>query len=167
MRLAQIDRILSLEKGEAITAVKGLALSEEYLKDHFPRFPVMPGVLMLESMFQAAMYLLRASDDFAHSMVVLKEARNFKFNGFVQPGDQLVVTAKIQSVKDGVYKIKTEGQIAGKPAVSGIMFLEQFNLADRGTGAAATDDHMISEFKKNYQRLFDQINNPVSTAVDG
>ena len=53
MRFTLIDRITELKPGVSITAVKGLTLAEEYLQDHFPRFPVMPGVLMLEAMFQA------------------------------------------------------------------------------------------------------------------
>ncbi len=160
MRFTQIDRIVALKKGDSITAIKGLALSEEYLQDHFPRFPVMPGVLMLESIFQASMYLIRATDDFAYSMVVMKESRNFKFNGFVQPGDQLVVECKIQSEKDGIIKLKTEGKIDGKTAVSGFMFLERFNLVDRKTGAEATDAYMRHQFRRNFLRLFDQLNKP-------
>ena len=64
MRFSQIDRILEMQPGERLTAVKTLSLSEEYLKDHFPRFPVLPGVLMLEAAFQAAMYLVRYQEDF-------------------------------------------------------------------------------------------------------
>ncbi|MBX3417216.1 MAG: beta-hydroxyacyl-ACP dehydratase [Pirellulaceae bacterium] len=158
MRFAQIDRILSLEPGKSITAVKGLALSEEYLKDHFPRFPVMPGVLMLESIFQASMYLVRVTEDFRHSMVVLKESRNFRFNGFVQPGHQLVVNATIQSETDNITKLKTEGLIDGKPSVGGVLFLERFNLADRDMAAEATDNHMRNQFRINYARLLDQLN---------
>lgn len=158
MRFAQIDRILSLEPGKSITAVKGLALSEEYLKDHFPRFPVMPGVLMLESIFQASMYLVRVTEDFRHSMVVLKESRNFRFNGFVQPGHQLVVNATIQSETDNITKLKTEGLIDGKPSVGGVLFLERFNLADRDMAAEATDNHMRNQFRISYARLLDQLN---------
>lgn len=158
MRFAQIDRILSLEPGKSITAVKGLALSEEYLKDHFPRFPVMPGVLMLESIFQASMYLVRVTEDFRHSMVVLKESRNFRFNGFVQPGHQLVVNATIQSETENITKLKTEGLIDGKPSVGGVLFLERFNLADRDMAAEATDNHMRNQFRINYARLLDQLN---------
>ena len=94
MRFTQIDRIVSLKNGESVKAVKCLSLSEDYLADHFPRFPVMPGVLMLEAIYQASMFLVRSTDDFQHSMVVLKETRNLKFQGFVQPGDQLVVSAE-------------------------------------------------------------------------
>ena len=53
MRFTLLDRIIDFEPGDRITAVKSLAMAEEYLADHFPNFPVMPGVLMLEAMTQA------------------------------------------------------------------------------------------------------------------
>ena len=106
MRFSQIDKILEVKKGESITAVKGLALSEEYLKDHFPRFPVMPGVLMLEAVFQAAMFLVRYTDDFQYGVVSLVEAKNLKFQDFVQPGDQLIVSAEYHSVKESLATLK-------------------------------------------------------------
>ncbi|HWC90817.1 MAG TPA: beta-hydroxyacyl-ACP dehydratase, partial [Pirellulales bacterium] len=78
--------MIDLQPGVRITTIKSLSLAEEYLADHFPRFPVMPGVLMLESLTQTGAWLVRASEDFAHSMVLLKEARNVKFANFVVPG---------------------------------------------------------------------------------
>ena len=71
MQFILIDKILELNKGSDITAIKTLSIAEEYLKDHFPRFPVMPGVLMLEGLFQASAWLVRESEDFAHSMVIM------------------------------------------------------------------------------------------------
>ena len=85
MRFSQLDRIISLEKGVSISAVKCLSLSEEYLEDHFPRFPVMPGVLMVESLFQASMWLVRATHDFKYSSVVLRETKSMKFQGLCNP----------------------------------------------------------------------------------
>ncbi len=91
MRFSLIDRITELREGESVTAIKVLSMAEEYLADHFPRFPVMPGVMMLESMYQACAWLVRKSENFAHAMVVLREARNVKFSNFVEPGQVLVV----------------------------------------------------------------------------
>ena len=76
MRFMLIDRIVELQSGTKITAVKNLTMAEEYLADHFPHFPVMPGVLMLEAMTQAGAWLVRHSEDFAHTMVVLKQINN-------------------------------------------------------------------------------------------
>jgi len=76
MRFSLIDRIVELQPGAKIEAVKNLSLAEEYLADHFPQFPVMPGVLMVEAMTQAAPWLVRRTEDFAHSMIVLSEAKN-------------------------------------------------------------------------------------------
>ncbi|MGA2254534.1 MAG: hypothetical protein ABSG53_07735, partial [Thermoguttaceae bacterium] len=63
MRFLLIDRIVDFQPGAQITAVKSLTMAEEYLADHFPNFPVMPGVLMLEAMTQAAAWLIRLSED--------------------------------------------------------------------------------------------------------
>ena len=85
IQFSQLDKIIEIEAGERITAVKYLSGKEEYLQDHFPRFPVMPGVLMLEAMFQASSWLVRYTDQFSHSTVELREAKNIKFQNFVTP----------------------------------------------------------------------------------
>src|SRR5260221_8783040 len=96
MRFTLIDRITALDPGKSITAVKNLALSEEYLADHFPGFPVMPGVLMVEAMVQTGAWFMRQQEDFAFSMVLLKNAKAVKFLNFVVPGKTLRVTAELQ-----------------------------------------------------------------------
>src|SRR6476620_11982838 len=95
MQFCLLDRILELQPGLRVTAVKRLRPDEDYLRDHFPRFPVMPGVLMLEAMYQASAWLVRQSEGFAHSVVVLKEARNITYSDFVTPGKEREVTAEI------------------------------------------------------------------------
>ena len=69
MRFTLVDRILEITPGEKIVAIKNLSMAEEYLGDHFPGFPVMPGVLMVEALTQASAWLIRASEDFAHSVL--------------------------------------------------------------------------------------------------
>src|SRR4051794_13600069 len=99
MRFVLIDRIVELQTGHSPVAVKNLSLAEEYLADHFPGFPVMPGVLMLEALTQAGAWLVRDLEDFAHSVVVLKQAKTIKYGSFVEPGRQLRL--KVELVTHG------------------------------------------------------------------
>src|SRR5437867_2771676 len=85
-----IDKIDQISD-ERIVAVKYVSLAEEYLADHFPTFPVLPGVMMLEALTQAAAWLLHRRSNFGKSMAVLKEARNVKYGNFVAPGNALRV----------------------------------------------------------------------------
>src|ERR1041385_1539453 len=96
MRFLLIDRISELTPKSSIAAIKNLSLAEEYLADHFPGFPVMPGVLMVEAMVQAGAWLMRFSEDFAYSTILLKRAKMVKFSNFLVPGKTLRLTAEIQ-----------------------------------------------------------------------
>ena len=75
MKYCQIDQITSLQPGKKLTGQRTLRADEEYLLDHFPRFPVMPGVMMLEALHQAAIWLIRSGDDFRSPLVLLREAK--------------------------------------------------------------------------------------------
>lgn len=95
MKFLQLDSITELVPGSRIVATRTLRADEEFLRDHFPLFPVMPGVLMLEALYQASCHLVRASDDFQCSLLTMQEVRNVKFADFVEPGDTLVVEAEL------------------------------------------------------------------------
>lgn len=164
MRFTFVDRILEVEPGAKITTVKALSLAEEYLADHFPRFPVMPGVLMLEAMTHAGAWLVRLTDDFAHSMVLLKEARNVKYASFVEPGQVLIVTAELVKQDGTEVHLKTQGAVAGrsdsKPAVSGRLVLERFNLADTRPELADTDAYLKSQLRHQLSLLYPATDRP-------
>jgi len=147
MRFCLLDRIVELEPGAKVVAVRRLLPEEEYLKDHFPRFPVMPGVLMLEAMYQASAWLVRQTEGFAHSMVVLKEVRNIKYTDFVTPGKELVVTAEILKQEDTLTTLKAQGTIEGNLAVNGRLILERYNLADRYPRRANIDPYLRSQLR--------------------
>jgi len=91
MKYSLIDRILDYQEGKGIRAAKSLSLAEEYLADHFPGFPVLPGVLMIEAMTQTAAWYLRLSQGMRHPVVTLKQASHVRFGHFVIPGDVLVM----------------------------------------------------------------------------
>ena len=155
MRLTLVDRIVDLERGKSITATKSLTMAEEYLKDHFPLFPVMPGVMMLESMYQTAAWLVRVSEDFAHSMVVLGEAKNVKFSDFVVPGECLTVRAELVKNESDSATLKCEGVLGnGTTAVRGRLVLQKFNLADSNAGDAAIDRYTIKRLREKLKLLY-------------
>lgn len=109
---------------------------------------------MLESMFQASMWLVRETNDFKHSTVVLRQAKSMKFQNFLQPGSTLVVDAQIKSIDDSTAKLKVTGSIDGKSAVSGRLIVESYNLAEREGRDEAVDHYMIHQFRKFYRRLW-------------
>jgi 3-hydroxyacyl-[acyl-carrier-protein] dehydratase len=153
MRFTLIDRIVELEPGTRITAVKSLTMAEEYLADHFPHFPVMPGVLMLEALTQASAWLVRVTEDFAHSMVVLKQVSNVKYGQFVEPGQTLTVTAELLKRGDGEAKLKATGTMSGRVIVSARLTLACYNLADDRPHHRTTDEATRRDLRKQFALL--------------
>jgi 3-hydroxyacyl-[acyl-carrier-protein] dehydratase len=119
MSFFMIDRIVSWEKGKRIVALKTLSLCEEYLADHFPAFPVMPGVLMLEAMAQAAEWLLRLSDDISVHIFLLREVRAVRYGNFVRPGDLLRLQVELLKNEGARYTFKGKGVVGNVDAVTG------------------------------------------------
>ena len=153
MRFTLIDHIVELEPGKKIVAVKNLSMAEEYLADHFPGFPVMPGVLMLEAMTQAGAWLVRASEDFAHSMVVLKQVANVKYGQFVEPGQTLTVAAEIIRQTQRETKLKARGTVQDRLTVAGRLTIERYNLADTCPSHKSTDDQLKKEMRELFGLL--------------
>jgi 3-hydroxyacyl-[acyl-carrier-protein] dehydratase len=154
MRFSLIDRIIELEPCVRITAVKTLTMAEEYLADHFPHFPVMPGVLMLESLTQTGAWLVRASEDFAHSIIVLKQANNVKYAQFLEPGQTLTVTAEILKFDDGEVKLKAYGTVNGRIILSARLALACYNLADSDPEQQDADDIIREDLRMQFAVLY-------------
>jgi 3-hydroxyacyl-[acyl-carrier-protein] dehydratase len=154
MRFTLIDRITSIEPGKSISAIKNLSLSEEYLADHFPGFPVMPGVLMVEAMVQAGAWYMRQHEDFAFSMVLLKSAKAVKFLSFVAPGRTLKVMAEVLEWSNGECTFKGSGSVDGVSAVSAKLTLERFNMADRNHRLKESDEIQIRSARELFGQLW-------------
>jgi len=153
MRFTLLDRVTAIDPGKSITAIKTLSLSEEYLADHFPCFPVLPGVLMLEAMTQAAAWTIRLGEDFAHSIVVLREAKNVKYGDFVEPGRVLTVTAEVQSQEGSLVKVKASGTVGDRNSLTARLVLEKYNMAERVPYGDAVDARVRSEMRKLWALL--------------
>jgi 3-hydroxyacyl-[acyl-carrier-protein] dehydratase len=168
MRFVLIDRILEVEpnrcrlsgdqtlkngQGPRLVAVKNLSLAEEYLSDHFPGFPVMPGVLMLEALTQAGAWLIRELEDFAHSVIILKQAKTIKYGSFVEPGRQLELRVELTSYDARDCMFKGVGLIDGQEMVKGRFILTRYNLRDRDPELHPTDSLIVEGFRDLYTTL--------------
>ncbi len=115
-----VDRVLEIDKGKTIKALKNVTMNEPFFEGHFPHRPVMPGVLMLEALAQAAALLsfdaLGASpnDQMIYYFAGIDGAR---FKRPVEPGDQLILEAELLRMKAGIFKFKTRATVDGELAV--------------------------------------------------
>ncbi|MBC7956944.1 MAG: 3-hydroxyacyl-ACP dehydratase FabZ [Cytophagales bacterium] len=115
-----VDRVISLEKNKRITALKNVSINEPYFNGHFPHRPVMPGVLMLEALAQAAAILAIETLE-----ITLDDQTVFYFAGIdaarfkrpVEPGDQLILDVTLDRMKAGVCKFKARGLVGEEVAV--------------------------------------------------
>jgi 3-hydroxyacyl-[acyl-carrier-protein] dehydratase len=153
MRFILIDKVVSLEAGKQIKAVKNVSLSEEYLADHFPTFPVLPGVLLLEGLIESASWLVRRTENFAHSMILLEQARNVKYKSFLAPGSQIEYTVKVRAIEENVSSFSGVGLSEGDRIVEARFALRHFNLADKDSAMAAVDADVIESLKKRWELL--------------
>ena len=153
MRFHLVDRIEEVEPGRLIRATKNLTLGEEYLADHFPTFPVMPGVLMLQTLVEAGAWLQRITEDFHHSVIVLREARNVKYGTFVQPGAKMRILVEMAEQDGPLTHFKGKGEVDGIATVSARLALCRYNLSERNPALATADERIVANLRERYQVL--------------
>ncbi len=153
MRFRQLDKITELVPGERIKAERHVRADEDYLRDHFPLFKVMPGVLMLEAIFQASCWLIRATEGFENSLLVLKEARNVKFADFMEPEQTLQITAEILKLEAGSVSIKASGTKGESIAVSARLVIAKSNLQSQDPSLASLDEFMRESMRVQFEQL--------------
>jgi 3-hydroxyacyl-[acyl-carrier-protein] dehydratase len=153
MRFNLIDGIVEVQPGRVLRAVKNLTLGEEYLADHFPGFPVMPGVLMLQSLVEAGAWLLRVTEDFRYSIIALREARNVKYGTFMEPGKQMAIIVELTELGDELATFKGKGEAEGGMTVSARLTLARYNLRDRHAALEATDERLVQHYRRQFALL--------------
>ena len=115
-----VDRVIALEKGKSIKALKNVTINEPFFQGHFPYRPVMPGVLMLEALAQAAALLTfdalgtGPSEDLVYYFAGIDNAR---FKRPVEPGDQLTLDVEMVRMKAGIFKFNCSASVDGTLAV--------------------------------------------------
>ena len=152
MRFELIDRVVE-RQADALTGIKNVSAAEEYLADHFPGFPVLPGVMMLEALVQAARLFVAGPDgEWADGgapgatsgeasggisggisggggPLVVTQVRNVRYGNMVRPGQALVVRVALRKREGDAYEFQGEGTVDGQVAVQGRFRLEPLNAA--------------------------------------
>jgi 3-hydroxyacyl-[acyl-carrier-protein] dehydratase len=153
MRFQLIDRIEAVEVKTSLRASKHLTLAEEYLADHFPTFPVMPGVLQLQTLVEAGSWLLRVSEGFVHSVWTLRQVRGVKFGTFFAPGRCLNVRVEVTEWTGASATIKGRAEVEGQQTIAATIVLRGYNLADVQPNWAERDRILIETLRMRYEWL--------------
>lgn len=147
MRWMWIDRFLTLKKGAYAKAIKNVTLAEEHLHDYSPDYPMMPAVLMIESMAQTGGVLAGYSNDFQHEVILAKIERA-AFADPVLPGDQMVVEAELLEARDEGSRLGCRCTVDGREVASAIIM---FVNLDRDKAGLIPEGNFV--FTKELQQL--------------
>lgn len=115
-----VDRVLEVERGKRIKAIKNVTINEDFFNGHFPHRPVMPGVLMLEALAQTAALLsfetLGETPD-ENTVYYFAGIDGARFKRPVEPGDQLILEVELERMKAGIFKFKAWASVGEERAV--------------------------------------------------
>src|SRR5207253_5067629 len=153
MRFHLVDRIVEVIPSRSIRALKNLTLGEDYLADHFPTFPVMPGVLMLQTLVETATWLLRVTDEFRHSVITLREAKGVKYGSFMEPGRQMQIAVDLTEQEERSAWFKGKGEVEGQSVVTARFCLTRYNLKERNPALDSMDERIIKQQRELYSLL--------------
>jgi 3-hydroxyacyl-[acyl-carrier-protein] dehydratase len=154
MRFNLVDSVHEWEPGKSLKASKILTLGEEYLADHFPAFPVMPGVLMLQAVTEASAWLWRVTNGFCHTVIVLREVKNVKYGTFMQPGHTLELSTEMVKSAETTATFRGRGNVkGGGQTVNAQVTLVGYNVTDRLPEGTATDDRLREHWQERWRWL--------------
>ena len=142
-----VDAITEHDAGRRLTAVKNVTVNEEFFQGHFPGVPLMPGVLMLQTLVEAGAWLLRLTDDYRHSVVALREARNVKYGTFMEPGRQMRISVELAERNGELAVFKGKGEADGQQTVAARLTLCSYNLRDRNPALQASDERLVQHWR--------------------
>jgi 3-hydroxyacyl-[acyl-carrier-protein] dehydratase len=127
-----VDRVLEVEAGKRIKALKNVSINEPYFMGHFPHRPVMPGVLMLEALAQAAALLSFADGGLQtnkSTVIYFVGIDGARFKRPVEPGDQLILEVAVDRIKAGIHKFTARATVAGELACEAQLMCTMRNIA--------------------------------------
>lgn len=118
-----VDRIVEMEEGKRAVGIKNVTINEPFFQGHFPEFPIMPGVLIVEAMAQVGAVAILSMEEYKGKIAVFTGIDKLKFRKQVVPGDTLVMEAELIAIKHSIGKAKVSAKVEGKSAASGeLMF---------------------------------------------
>lgn len=126
-----VDRVLEIEKGKRIKALKNVSINEPYFVGHFPHRPVMPGVLMLEALAQAAALLgfdMMGITPDDTTVVYFAGIDNARFKRPVEPGDQLILCVELVRMKSGIFKFDARALVDDQLVVEAQLTVTMRNI---------------------------------------
>jgi 3-hydroxyacyl-[acyl-carrier-protein] dehydratase len=156
VRFLLVDKIIELKEGKSAVGVKNISLSEDYLADHFPSFPIVPGVLILESLAQLSGKLINLTVKAERGisvLPVLSIVYNAKFRKFVRPGDQLRLDARLDSLHEESARV-TAKALVGDHVVATAEMMFAFDAGHRGQG----EGYLTDEQKQRLMEWADDVN---------
>ncbi len=128
-----VDRVLEIENGKYVRSLKNVTINEPFFQGHFPARPVMPGVLMIEALAQAAAMLAfvttgnKPAEERIVYLVAIDDAR---FKRPVVPGDQLILEAWLERMRGGIHRYRTRASVDGKTAVECFIMCTERNASE-------------------------------------
>lgn len=138
-----IDRLMEIERKKRIVALKNVTINEPFFAGHFPNFPIMPGVLIVESIAQAGgALLLTEIPDRESKLMVFTSIERAKFRRPVVPGDQLRIEVDVINWKPRYARMEGRVTVDGKLVCEAMVMC---HLVPRGRGAAAADETVSAE----------------------
>jgi 3-hydroxyacyl-[acyl-carrier-protein] dehydratase len=111
-----VDRVIELDPGKTIKALKNVTINEPFFQGHFPDFPVMPGVLIIEALAQTAALLTFSEEHDPEDVYYFAGIDGARFKRIVLPGDQLIMHATFERGKAGIYKFQVKATVQDKLA---------------------------------------------------
>lgn len=153
MRFHLIDKVVELIPGQRISALKMVSSAEEYLADHFPSFPVLPGVLMLQALVEAASWLVLDGLSYKPTVVLLRSAKNITYKSFVKPGDALQLEVSCRRLGADDADFEGIGSCRQAEVLKGRFTLAFFELAGRMPGGSVNDERLRSAARARFGLL--------------
>jgi 3-hydroxyacyl-[acyl-carrier-protein] dehydratase len=146
VRFLLVEKILELAPGRHIRAIKHIALDEDYFRDHFPGFPVVPGVLLTEMMAQAAGKCLYAEDR-SRGRPMLAQIKSANFREWVAPGQTVTLIAEIRASRPQFATAVCRAEVEGKPVCSAELF---FSFLPGNQPGGGVSDDVLEEYLANH-----------------